>query len=165
MCIRKNVQTTFRTVVGTICLRLAQNTENGQSRATGMHAELVDGKTIGKVVELWVKTAGGFVPMSKAGGAPHTFTERDDAWFRSREGYLEVWESVALAEVAVHCVPFNQIVATSAGCIVIKNGWRTEQRGALVELPERKSTPTEEPKMQPRIPSMQPKPYGTRHVD
>jgi hypothetical protein len=162
----KNIQTSLRGVLEDIGMRLGRSSRNGRALSIGMEVELVDGQHAGAVVELWVKTVSGFAPLSESSEVSAHPNDKDLEWFRSSEGYLEVWEDVASAEVAVHCIPFDQIAGTRSGRVVVTSGWKREQTGTLgVPNEGHISTARGEAVARRAILPMQSQQYGILHVD
>lgn len=164
MSCRKNVHSSFRIAVEAITWPLRVERRNRHTMVIGLEAELGSGQSIGIVVELWVKAVRGFVPLSKTGRPDSLLLGRDDQWYQSIEGYLEIWETVGRAEVSVHCVPLDQIVSTHAGRVVVKDSWRSETPKTL---PEKQgiAQPTKGSPKPSQLPSLKPQAYGTHHVD
>jgi hypothetical protein len=131
----------------------------------GRRVELIDGGGLGTVVESWVKVPHGFVALSKTSGIDAPIGA-GDRWFRSSEGYLEVWQDVTSAEVAVHRVPFNQIVSIHGPRITVRQAWRPEPPVSSLDSTVEEQSSASDGKVggwAPPLPQRQE--YGTQHAE
>ncbi len=146
--------------------RLIPHSNRRKTWFIGSEVELIDGGRLGAVVESWVKTSHGFAALSKTSGidAP---TRAGDEWFRSSEGYLEVWQDVTSAEVAVHCVPFNEIVSIHGARISVRQAWRPETHVSSLDPTVEERSRTSDGNMGGWAPPLPPQrqDYGTQHAE
>ena len=145
MCMM-NAETRFWSRVKAMTTRGSAKIDAIQTRFMGSKVERMGGTPIGTVVEVWVGTADGLVPLSTTAGLGSTSVESDSRWFEANEGYLEIWETLTPAEVAVHCVPFSEIAGVTQGQIFVKDGWSLESALSSAAA-TRQETPRSKPKV------------------